>query len=145
MLTISERQFDAFQAQADALFAHELASYLKEEYEELEVDIGDGAVALSDLPADVLLRLVSTALKCARSYGIDWQSSMASFVVLMFVIAPNFDQHAAIQRELQSALPNSAIDVIAEDTSEEIWDEIAQGYSPQAWHIEHRFTIAAIE
>lgn len=133
MLTISERQFDAFQAQADALFAPELASYLKEEYDELEVDIGDGAVALSDLPDDVLLRLVTTGLKRARSYGIDWQSSMASFVVLMFVIAPNFDQHAAIQRELQSALPNSAIDIIAENTSEEIWDEIEQAYSPQAW------------
>lgn len=133
MLIISERQFDAFQAQADALFAHELAIYLKDEYNDLEIDIGDGAVELGDLPDEVLLRLVGTGQKRALSYGIDWESSMASFIVLMFIIAPNFDQHAAAQRVFRSVAPNAALDIFAENTSDEVWDEIERAYSPQAW------------
>ena len=72
----------------------------------------------------------------ARSYGMTWESSLAAFVVLMFEVAPNFEEHPLIRRVLQlpSVPPDSRIEELWKRTLDVHWQAARQNYDPDAWH-----------
>jgi hypothetical protein len=81
--------------------------------------------------------MVRNGIARARRYGMNWESSLTAFVVLMFVAAPNFDEHPLIQRILRDdgAAPNERIDRLWEKTSEANWKTVEQDYDASAWSI----------
>jgi hypothetical protein len=64
-----------------------------------------------------------------------WESSLMAFVAIMFVAAPNFDQHPLIGRVLkdEAVAPDARINQLWERTTDQNWEAVAQNYDPSAW------------
>jgi hypothetical protein len=137
MLKIRPEQMKVFQPVAEAAFAREIVEELREEHADTVVHLPTGTFAIEQIADDALLELVKTGIARAREYGITWECTLAAFVVLMFVVAPNFDQHPLIQRVLrdESVGPDSRIDQLWERTSEENWQAAIQSYDASAWQL----------
>jgi hypothetical protein len=93
MLRIRQEQVDALNDQADESFARKLVTILREGH----------ADAVAGLAPDVLLARVGKGIVRARSHGLDFASSIASFVALMFEVGPRFDEHPDIRAALLAA------------------------------------------
>jgi len=62
---------------------------------------------------------------------------LASFVVLMFIAAPNFDEQPSISYVLKNERiePESKIDELWEWTTESDWELVERNYDPFAWSL----------
>lgn len=135
MLRIRSAQLEAFAPTAEAAFERDVLAHLRAEHADAEVRLPSGAVALSEIPDEQLLALVRGLTARARAYGMTWASSITSFVVLGFVVAPNFDDHPLIRRALADpeVAPNERLEAIWEQTTEENWQAAADAYDPARW------------
>lgn len=124
-MQIRAEQLEAFRPRADELLAARVVEHLRENHPE---EVGR-------LPDDVLAEMVSNGLARARRYGLTLESSLTAFVVLMFVVAPNFDEHPLIRHVLtdESEPPDRRVDALAERISEANWEEAERRYDPGAW------------
>ncbi|MGH9760485.1 MAG: hypothetical protein ACREDR_37500, partial [Blastocatellia bacterium] len=100
-LKIRPEQVDAFQEVADAAFVRRVVEHLRERHPSAIVRISSGTVKVEQIQDDVIRKMVESGVARARGYGMTWESSIASFVVLMFLTAPNFDKHPLIERVLK--------------------------------------------
>lgn len=135
MLKIRTQQIEAFQPVAEATFLHSLIEYLREHHAQVAVQLPEHLIVINQIPLAQLKILVEAGIKRARTYGITSESSLAAFVVLMFTIAPNFDDHPLIQRLLQDekVMPDNRIDTLWSHTTEQNWQIVKQNYNPQTW------------
>jgi hypothetical protein len=135
MLKIRPSQLKAFQHVADSALEEEIVRHLREEHPYATARIFEGEFAVVDLPPETLRGMVKTGVARARSYGLTWESSIKSFIVLMFVTAPSFDGHPIIRRILQDehTPPDDRIERLWESTTDENWEAVAQDYDPGAW------------
>ena len=136
-LRVREEQLLAFRAVADEDFVARTAEYLRAEHPEAAVALPDGERPLSEMPDELLLGMVRRGIARARSYGLTWESSITAFVVLMFVVAPNFDAHPLIRRVLtdEKVAPDLRVDQLWEETTDENWEAAAAGYDAGAWEV----------
>jgi hypothetical protein len=134
-LKIRDEQFEVFQPQADARFVADVVRHLREEYADAVVQLPSGAASVGQLPSGDLHAMVSGGLERARRYGMVSEAAIASFIVLMFVVAPNFDEHPLINRVLRDAtlLPDSRVDALWERTTGENWEAAEQNYRASCW------------
>ncbi len=123
MLKISSQQIEVLESEIGAVYARDLARYLRVEHE-------DAVRALDDAE---LQRRVHIGIARAEAYGMTWDSTITAFVALMFEIAPTFDRQAAIRRVLDDARlpPDTRVDALWARTSDEDWDE-AERYADDA-------------
>ena len=86
-------------------------------------------------PEETLQKMVVGGIAKARSYGMTWESTLISYVVIMFVSAPNFEENIYIQSVLsdEHEIPDRRIDCLWINTNDEIWDEIIKNYEPNCW------------
>ena len=138
MLTIRAEQFEVFQPVAEAAFVRRVVEHLRETHSTVVVQLPNEVVPIKHISGEKLFRVVRSGIARARAYGIDWESSVTAFVVLMFIAAPNFDEHPLIQRILKDdRVPaNSRIDQLWERTSDENWEVIRKNYKAAAWFAE---------
>src|SRR5215831_1770471 len=135
-LKIRSEQIAAFQPVADAGFARRLTQYVRHApHASVTVLIPSGATPVNMIPNAVLRRMVQTGIERGRGYGLSWESSLAAFVLIMFVAAPNFDQHPLIQRVLRDddAPPDGRIESLWSRISNENWRAVEAYYDPRAW------------
>ena len=92
-LVIRPEQMEAFKPVAEAAFARRVAERLQQENPETIVRLPDATLAISEVPNEVLIELVRAAMRRADQYGLNLESTIGAFVYLMFVTAPNFDEH----------------------------------------------------
>ena len=135
-MRIRDAQFQVFQEKADDSFVTSVAQYLREEHSDVLVKLPSVSTPLNHLPVEFLEQLVQRAISAAHVYGITWQSSLAAFVVLTFVIAPNFNEHGYISQVLEdpSVAPDMRIDELWERTSDRTWHESIENYDAAAWN-----------
>ena len=135
MLIIRPEQFEIFQPVAEAAFVRRVVEHLREEHADAVIQFPNEVVLVKQISDERLYTIVRIGIKRARDYGMDWESSVIAFVVLMFVAAPSFDRHPLIQRVLKDerAEVNSRIDQLWERTSEENWEAVRKNYDPAAW------------
>jgi hypothetical protein len=135
MLRIRKTQLHVFQAAADAEFEWRVAEHLRVEHPDAGVRLPEGGALLSEIPEGRLLELVRGGIARARAYGMTWQSSITAFVVLMFVVAPNFDRHPLIRHVLTDSgvRPDERLDALWENTTQENWQAAADNYDPASW------------
>jgi predicted NAD-dependent protein-ADP-ribosyltransferase YbiA (DUF1768 family) len=138
MLMIRPEQFEVFQPVAEAAFVRRVTEHLREHHAEAVVQLPNEVILVKQLSDERLRGLVEGAIERARGYGMDWESSVTAFVVLMFVAAPNFDKHPLIHRVLkdETAAANSRVDRLWERTSEENWEAVRKNYDAAAWGAE---------
>jgi hypothetical protein len=138
MLTIRSKQLRAFQPAAEAAFIDRVAKHIRDNHSDAEVGLPSGKTVVERLPDRVLRKMVESGVASARRYGISWESTLTAFVVLMFVVAPNFDKHPILQRVLsdREIPPDSRLDGLWERTSEQNWEAARGSYDAAAWGID---------
>lgn len=135
MLIIRPDQFEVFQPVAEAAFVRRVVEHLREDHAETVIQLPNEVVLVKQISDERFHEMVRNGIARARRYGIDWESAVTAFVVLMFVAAPNFDKHPLIQRVLKDERveANLRVDRLWERTSEENWEAIKKNYDPAAW------------
>ena len=124
-MIIRDEQMSALQEKAEDDLENEIVRFLQTDYP----DIVDG------LDPDILQRMVRVGIERARSYELTWRYSISMFVSLMFMFAPNFDEHPAVNARLTNpvAPPNYLIDSVADATTSDEWAEVRAIYDNSAW------------
>jgi hypothetical protein len=135
MLKIRSEQIEAFQPVADAQFVRRIVDHLRKRQSNAAVRLPQGPTLIFRLPDALLHKMVQVGVARARSYGLTWESSITGFVVLMFKVAPNFDQHPAINRALTDAqvAPDARLQKLLEVTTSSDWWEAKEHYDPTVW------------
>jgi hypothetical protein len=136
MLKIRPEQFAVFQPVAERAFVRRLVEHLRDHHPEVVVRFASEVWLVKQLGDAKIYALVGNAIARARALGLDWESSITAFVALMFVVAPNFDEHPLIQRVLKDErVPaNSRLEQLWERTTEENWEAARKNYDVNAWH-----------
>lgn len=135
MLIIRREQFELFQPVAESAFVKRVVEHLRTHHADVVIQLPNEVILVKQISDERLHRMVSRGMTRARDYGMDWESSVTAFVVLMFVAAPNFDKHPLIERVLRDERVevNSRVDQLWERTSEDNWEAIRKNYDPTAW------------
>ena len=123
--TIRPEQHAEFKRAAEAGFVDRTIGFLQEK-------LPDQAGRLSP---ELLRQRVEIGIARARTYGITWQSSMLTFVTLMFEIAPNFDEHPRILAVLTDdhIAPDYRPKELLNRISGKVWGEVRQLAHSSAW------------
>ena len=140
MLMIRARQLDVFQPVAEAAFVRRIVVHLRTSHADAVIQFPNEVILVKQISDERLRQMVEDGIARARNYGMDWESTITAFVVLMVVAAPNFDGHPLIERVLRDerASANSRIDQLWERTSEENWEVVRKNYDPTAWMTDSR-------
>jgi hypothetical protein len=134
-MKIRREQLNAFQEVADDAFVRRVINYVQEKHGTLTIELPSGKFLISDLSDETLSRLAHNGIIQARKYGMSWESTLTSFVLIMFMTAPNFHQHPIINRILrdESIEPNMRIDRLLEHVTGANWQAAKDIGDPQAW------------
>ncbi|OLE51444.1 MAG: hypothetical protein AUG51_23415 [Acidobacteria bacterium 13_1_20CM_3_53_8] len=137
MLIIRPEQMEVFKPQADAQFAERVAAYLRRKHADVVVRLVGGATLVNRLSDETLMKMVRLGIERALSYDFTWESSITAFIVLMFKVAPNFDQHPLIARALKDArfAPEERVEKIWERVTSKNWEAAREDYDPRAWQL----------
>ena len=135
MLKIRSEQIRPFEEDAHDAFRDRVMSYVRKNHAGEPVQYRGKQSAVAELAEEDLRMMVENGLARARSYGLTWKSSLISFVVLMFVVAPNFDRQRYVSGVLRDEkIPaNRRVDIIVEQMTDEDWEKVAEGYDEKAW------------
>src|SRR3954452_19890543 len=135
MLRIRSEQYEVFKPVAEEVFLAEVIEYLRREYGDREIRLPESTTPIDAVPAEKLRTMVENGINRARSFGIRGKSSLVCFVVIMFLTAPNFDQHPLIKHILDSGdiPPESRIDELWQRTVDQNWIVVREGYDPNFW------------
>lgn len=136
-MRIRPEQFEAFQSVAEAAFTDKVTEYIRDYHAEDIVKFETSTLLVKHIPTETLQIMVQDGCIRARQYGLTWESNLAAFIVLMFVVAPNFDTYPPIHRLLQdNTIPaDSRIDQLWKFTTEQDWEAAKQRYDESAWPI----------
>lgn len=137
MLTIRDDQMEAFQETAEAAFAKSIVEYIKENHGEEIVQIPAGKCKVTHLPEDIFYQMVRKSLQRAKRYEFSLRPTLKAYVVLRFVVAPNFDDHPIIKRVLtdENVPADERIDQLWDKTSEQNWEAAEQNYDANSWEL----------
>jgi hypothetical protein len=137
VLKILPEQMRAFSGVADELLTQRLADHLRLNYADNVVKLPTAELQLSELAEGDLKAMIQGGCARARSYQISHESALAGFVALMFEAAPNFDSYPPMQRTLQdeNTPPNSRVDLLLDQASEEDWAKVRESYDADAWKL----------
>ncbi len=117
---IRPEQHKEFDRAAENSFVGRCIEFLKEK---LPDQVGS-------LPPEILQQGVEDGIVKAKKYGMTWQSSLLTFVTLMFEVGPKFDQHPIISRILTDPRfpPNERTKRLFQHLNESDW-RIVRGTS----------------
>jgi hypothetical protein len=134
-MVIRAEQVHVFEKKAQTDFVTSLREYLRGAHAKAHVQLPTGVYSLRDIPELVLTELVRRSIEKGRLYSLTWQSSLAAFVTLMFVAAPNYDTDPLIQRTLTDpAIPaNDRVQRICQWATDQYWEQVRNTYDPAAW------------
>jgi hypothetical protein len=115
MFVIREKQAEEMRSARRRVLAPRIAGHVRLNHPEAVAGITD----------EELEQRVHARLDRARSYGMTWEKTLASFVSLTFVVGEHFDEHPAVRRVLNdsSVPPNLRTDILVETLSDEEWAE----------------------
>ena len=140
MLKIRPEQSEAFQPVAEAAFVAEVVDYMRKTRPQEVVRLPGGPTTIAEIPDEILPAMVRGGIARAREYGITSSSTLAGFVSLMFISAPNFDDHPLLKRALldNDTDPNSRLEKLIQDSTEQNWEAVRQAYDASAWGVKEQ-------
>lgn len=129
-MRIRPEQFDVFQPRADEQFVGRVVEHLRRAHPDV----------VGRLPAGVLCEMAQGGLARARRYGLTLESSITAFITLMFLVAPNFDEHPLIRHVLsdERLQPDERVAALRDRVSPGSWEKAERRYDPRAWFPELR-------
>ncbi|MBI3683006.1 MAG: hypothetical protein HY235_21755 [Acidobacteria bacterium] len=122
---LRKEQLEAMRAASDKILIERIVKHLRSQC----------TAEVTGVSEEVLRKRVVGGVKRARSYGMKWESSLMSFVVLMFHIAPNFDEQPNIRRALtdESRKPDERMQDIESCATTDDWKQAKAKADPKAW------------
>lgn len=145
MLKIRSEQIRPFEPQAEQAFIRRVMNYVREKHGEAEVRLPKlGAIKVSDLRDETLSEMVKGGVARARGYKIEWASNLIAFVVVMFVVAPNFDEDERAAKFLkdEAVAVEERVDKMLDELTDEEWEEIAEKYDAETWQMPIKTSVA---
>ncbi len=135
MFQLKKHHQDSFQNKAEADFVSEVIDYLRENHADTVVKLPNGEFKVVDLTEETLRRMVNNGIIQAKKHGLERRRYLISYIVLMFVSAPNFDKYEKISNVLNSCLKISEIyfNDIFQRTNDADWLEIYNQYNFNSW------------
>ena len=135
MLKIRSEQIRPFEPDAKAAFVKRVMNYLRENHRDALVRLPKGQNHVGQLPETVLRTLVENGITRGESYGLTWKSSLISFVVLMFIVAPNFDRDEKVAKVLtdENIPADKRVRAVTQQMTDEDWEKVAEKYDEKAW------------
>ncbi len=136
MFIISSKQIAAFQPNAEDAFIGRVMNYLRENHSEAIIKMPDEQKTVAELPESILRPTVHGGIKRGGDYGISWQSTLLSFVVLMFLTAPNFDEHPKVANFLteREKIDDNDLESLMNQMTDEDWAAVAARYNAESWN-----------
>ena len=138
MFKIKSEQIRVFQPDAEAAFVVQVMDYLKEKHADATVHLPQGiSYTVADLPEETFREIVRVGLRRAGDYRIKWKSTLLSFVVLLFIVAPNFDRHPKARNFFNQTtiIDDEAMERFMDEMTDRDWEAIEKRYDPQAWKL----------
>ena len=134
-MLIRAEQMAVFQKRADDDFVRRLNAHLRENYETTVVRLPDKENTVSELSDEELSELINVCVERSRQNGFSYESAIAAFSAIMFDVAPNFSEHEIAQPILEdeNIEPNSRVDKLLEQLTEDDWATIKGSYDVNAW------------
>lgn len=125
MFQLRRLQLDVCAGAAEPAFEKAVMSHLREHH----------SSALNNAPDAILQKRVRFGLARARRHGLSLQNDLTAFVVYMFQIAPNFDEHPPIRNVLSDATaePDSRMDLLLERVTGQDWVDAKRLGDPNLW------------
>jgi hypothetical protein len=145
-MVIRSEQMAAFANKAQGDFVIRLKQYLCKAHGSVNVQLPFGKhYCVRGTPDRIITEMVRRAIEKGRLYSISLESSLAAFVTLMFVVAPNFDADPLVHRILtDSKIPaNDRVSRACEWISNRHWKRVRRNYDPAAWVAARRVMEAA--
>ena len=135
MLKIKSEQIRTFQADADEAFDRRVMEYLRENHAGEEVQYPNGKTTVAETSDEILAENVRGGILRARGYGIEWKSTLISYVVLMLLTAPNFDQHQKAAQFFQNTekITDEELESFLDEMTDEDWQQVEENYDAAAW------------
>jgi hypothetical protein len=136
-VVIRNAQMSILDQCAKAGFTKQLAAYIRDRHGSTVVRFPHGEVPVSAIPDSKLEAMVQSGVDRAGVYRISWRSALASFVVTMFVVAPNFDDDIRIHELLTDVdiEPDYRMDSVSEQVTGDHWNMLRQTYDSHAWGV----------
>jgi hypothetical protein len=137
MFKISSDQMKVFQPDAETAFVRRVMDYLKENHAETFVNLSHDKLAIGELPAEILETLVQDGIRRGGDYGIAWRSTLLSFIVLLFLTAPNFDEHPKPKNFFSEykTIEDNDLEMLVEQMTDEDWAEVIDRYDAEKWNL----------
>lgn len=124
MIRIRPEQIATFQAQYSAELLDRVVHHIRTEHS----DVVEG------FPESLVRKMVQNGLIRARRYRLTGEADLTTFVSLMFMIAPNFDEQPAIHRVLTRAdLPPDERFGRVGRVRDRHWRDAQHRYDERAW------------
>ena len=135
MLRIRAEQIRPFEQDAQKAFVNRVMNYLRENHPGEIVRFRGTQTTVRELAEANLRLLVENGVARAKSYGMTWKSALISFVVMMFIVAPNFDCHAYAAGVLRDEnIPaDRRLEIITEKVTDADWEKFKQSYNEKDW------------
>lgn len=132
---IRSDQVQAFAKFAEEIFVAEASAYLVEQHGRKKVSLPNGVSEIRSLLPLQLNRMVRVGVRRAGYFGLISRSSLMSFLVTMFLTAPNFDEYPLVRSILEdrSLEPELRMKLLWKRTSDPDWVSIRHMYNPKAW------------
>jgi hypothetical protein len=137
MFKIKSEQIRLFQPDAEEAFVVRVMDYLKERHPDAAVQFPEITSRVAELPDETLQKTVRGGLERGREYGIEWKSTLLSFVVLLFIVAPNFDRHPKARDFFArtETIDDAALESLIDEMTDEDWTAIEKRYDPEALNL----------
>jgi hypothetical protein len=134
-MVIRATQMAVFEKKAPDDFVFSLRDYLRRSHGTVRVRLPIGVYVLQDIPERMLTELVRRSIEKGKLYSLTWQSSLAAYVTLMFVAAPNFDADTFVHRTLTdpAVFFNERVERVCEWATDSDWERVRKAYEPTAW------------
>lgn len=135
-MQIRPEQLQVFEPVAKAAFARRVIDYVQDNYAGLIIQLPTGEFAVAQMADETLHQIVQNGIDRACGHGLSWESSLTAFVVLMFVVAPNFDEHPLFQLTLrdETVPPNARLGELMKRTTDKNWQAAKERYDASAWY-----------
>lgn len=137
MLKIKAEQIRFFQTDADEAFVRRVTEYLRENHSEAEARISGDKKTVVEISDETLREMVRGGIKRAEKHGISWKSTLLSFVVLMFLAAPNFDEHpkSVAFFSQNETITDENFEAFLDEMTDEDWETVENNYDETVWSI----------
>jgi hypothetical protein len=136
-IELTHRSAEGIAHRRREFFIDQIERHLRENAGHCGVRLPLGARGVASLERPLMRKMIGGGVRRAGERGLTDAGHQLEFVTLMFMLAPNFDEHLAVREILPEIRPGDDLNarlVAALDTR--VWDEAVEAYDPAAWGLD---------